>query len=173
MTEHMTIHIASEHDLSVILEMAQIVFRNTYASILSAEQMEYMMEWMYSMSSLSRQLQDGHVFHIAEKDGVPCGYMSVGKDGYDSEGTPVYHLHKLYIMPSFQGRGVGKALLDAAKEHVRKDNASSPARLELNVNRYNPAVGFYLHEGLSILRQGDFHIGNGFYMNDYIMGTDV
>ena len=23
------------------------------------------------------------------------------------------------------------------------------------------------------LRQGDFHIGNGFYMNDYIMGIDI
>ena len=32
---------------------------------------------------------------------------------------------------------------------------------------------FYRHLGMTVLRQGDFHIGNGFYMNDYIMGLDL
>ena len=47
------------------------------------------------------------------------------------------------------------------------------AVIELNVNRNNPAINFYSRFGFKILRQGDFHIGNGFYMNDYIMGLEL
>lgn len=43
------------------------------------------------------------------------------------------------------------------------------ARFELNVNRNNRAVGFYEHMGLCKDHDGDFPIGSGFYMNDYIM----
>ena len=45
--------------------------------------------------------------------------------------------------------------------------------MELNVNRHNPALGFYEHMGMSKAREGDFDIGNGFYMNDYIMGITI
>lgn len=44
----------------------------------------------------------------------------------------------------------------------------SPFTIELNVNRHNPAVGFYKHMGFHEHATRDFHIGNGYYMNDYI-----
>ena len=69
--------------------------------------------------------------------------------------------------------GIGRILLDAAIAHIRSVARGRKASVELNVNRNNPAVGFYQHLGLKVLRQGDFHIGNGFYMNDYIMGMEV
>ena len=45
--------------------------------------------------------------------------------------------------------------------------------IELNVNRHNPAVGFYKHMGFHEHATRDFHIGNGYYMNDYIMRMEV
>ena len=74
-------------------------------------------------------------------------------------------------MPSEQGKGVGKLLFNQAVDYVT--NSFLPSRIELNVNRNNNAVGFYRHIGMRILREGDFHIGEGFYMNDYIMGADI
>ena len=50
---------------------------------------------------------------------------------------------------------------------------SGPARIELNVNRNNPAVTFYEHLGMHKDRSGDFPIGKGFYMNDHIMVIDL
>ena len=161
---------AGENDLPVIHDMAQIVFRHTYLDILSPQQMEYMMEWMYSLPNLHKQLSDGHVYYIAYTSGRPCGYMSIQKEGIDS-GVMVFHLHKLYVMPSEQGKGVGKLLFNQAVDYVT--NSFLPSRIELNVNRNNNAVGFYRHIGMRILREGDFHIGEGFYMNDYIMGLDI
>lgn len=161
---------AGENDLPVIHDMAQIVFRHTYLDILSPQQMEYMMEWMYSLPNLHKQLSEGHVYFIAYISGRPCGYMSIQKEGIDS-GIMVFHLHKLYVMPSEQGKGVGKLLFNQAVDYVT--NSFLPSRIELNVNRNNNAVGFYRHIGMRILREGDFHIGEGFYMNDYIMGLDI
>ncbi len=164
---------AGKDDLQTIHEMAEVVFRETYKTILSPEQMDYMMEWMYSIPNLEKQVAIGHTYYIAWNGVEPQGYVSVRKDSTDPDGTEVWHLEKIYVMPSDQGKGLGLRLLESAKQHVRDNKSGLKARIELNVNRNNPAVGFYRRQGLSILRQGDFPIGNGFYMNDYIMGIDV
>ena len=164
---------ASNSDLQIIHEMAEVVFRETYKTILSPEQMEYMMDWMYSLPNLGKQVAQGHTYYIAWKGDDPQGYVSVRKDSMDTDGTEVWHLEKIYVMPSAQGTGLGQKLLETAKRHVRDNKSTAKARIELNVNRNNPAVGFYKHQGLTILRQGDFPIGNGYYMNDYIMGLDL
>ena len=54
-----------------------------------------------------------------------------------------------------------------------KATESATIRIELNVNRNNPALGFYEHMGMRRDREGDFPIGGGFYMNDYIMAIDI
>lgn len=213
------IHIskASGEDIMCIHDMAQVVFRHTYREILSPEQMEYMMDWMYSPANLQKQLDEGHVYYIAYRDGKPCGYVSVQPEGIADDGRLLFHLQKIYVLPSEQGHGLGRALFDRAVAHVREAVLAREAahvqevvhgregvparevvhvrevahvhevaggcteecvegcgaRIELNVNRNNPSIGFYHHLGLRILRQGDFHIGNGYYMNDYIMGLEV
>lgn len=164
---------AGKVELHFIHEMAEVVFRETYKSILSPEQMEYMMDWMYSLPNLEKQVAQGHTYYIAWAGQEPQGYLSVRKDCVDPDGIEVWHLEKIYVMPSAQGTGLGHKLIETAKQHVRDNKSVAKARIELNVNRNNPAVGFYKHQGLTILRQGDFPIGNGFYMNDYIMGFDV
>ena len=49
---------AEADDLQSIHDMAQVVFRNTYKEILSPDQMEYMMEMMYSFPNLRKQLEE-------------------------------------------------------------------------------------------------------------------
>ena len=157
---------AAGEGLATIHNMAEVVFRETYRTILSPEQMDYMMEWMYSMPSLEKQVEEEHVYYIAWDGNTPQGYVSVQKE---REG--LYHLQKIYVMPSAQKTGLGKLLMDRALEHVRKE--AGHATVELNVNRENPARGFYERMGFKVVRQGDFPIGKGFYMNDYIMGIEV
>lgn len=164
---------ASADDIMFIHDMADVVFRATYKDILSPEQVDYMMEWMYSPDNLRKQLDEGHVYYLAFSGSHPCGYVSVQPDGISDDGTFIFHLQKIYVMPSEQGFGLGRILFDTALSHVRSSADGAKARIELNVNRNNPAVSFYQHLGMKVLRQGDFHIGSGFYMNDYIMGLDV
>ena len=169
----MIIRAATLDDIPMIRSMAEVVFRRTYADILSPGQMEYMMDWMYSVPCLTSQISDdGRFFFVAEEKGTPAGYVSFENEGLLADGRRLYHLQKLYVMPDFQKTGLGRRLL----EHVKASlSALEPAgcRVELNVNRGNPAVGFYEHMGMHRDRQGDFPIGRGFYMNDYIYAFDV
>lgn len=164
---------ADHGDLQTIHDMAQIVFRQTYKDIISPDQMEYMMEMMYSIPNLEKQLEEGHHYYIASVDGAACGYVSVQHKGTDSDGIEIFHLHKIYVMPAMQGCGIGLQLFEAAVSHVRSAASGCPARIELNVNKYNKAVDFYRHLGMRILLEEDFPIGNGFYKTDYIMGLDI
>ena len=210
---------ATKEDLQTIHDMAQVVFRHTYRDILSPEQMDYMMEMMYSLPNLHQQLYEGHHYYIAfevdagladsepvdrttgssqmcGRDGhssayrTPCGYVSVQHHGADPDGTEVFHLHKIYVMPQSQGKGVGMRLFQTVMNHVRSvadsrvavssnsDAVSTgdphpKARIELNVNKHNSAVAFYKHIGMCIIHEEDYPIGNGFYKTDYIMALDL
>lgn len=163
---------AGHEHLHLIHDMAQVVFRHTYRDILSSDQMDYMMDMMYSMSNLEKQLEDGHHYYIAYDDGRPCGYVSVQYEGADSDGIEVFHLHKIYVMPDMQGKKVGIALFNTVVGHIR-DAVDTMARIELNVNKFNKSVEFYKHIGMRVLLEEDFPIGNGFYKTDYIMGMDI
>ena len=67
-----------EEGLQEVHDMAEIVFRHTYRDILSSGQMEYMMEWMYSMESLLNQVNEqGHIYYLVYYKGEAAGYFSL------------------------------------------------------------------------------------------------
>lgn len=155
-------------DTPLIEELAQEIFRHTYREILSQEQTDYMMEWMYSQQSLKRQIgEEGHIYHIVYYDGEAVGYFSV-----QQQGERLWHLQKIYLRSRMQGKSVGKQMFLKAVEYIR-ENSTLPAIMELNVNRNNPAVAFYEKMGMHKASQGDFPIGNGYYMNDFIMAMEI
>ena len=159
---------ATLEDISLINELAWIVFPHTYKELLTPGQIEYMMDWMYSVTNLHKQMtEDGHIYYIAYKDNVPAGYLSI-----QPEGEHTYHLQKIYVLPHFQGMKLGKMLFNHAIKAI-KELHPEPCQMKLNVNRDNKAVTFYQRMGMVKVDEGDFPIGNGYYMNDYIMGLDI
>ena len=160
-----TIRQASVEDARIIREIAHVAFRATYATIISQSQIDYMIEWMYSEDTLKKELAGNVTYLLLETDGKNVGYVS-----FEPEDSSLFHLHKIYLLPEFQGRGYGKVLFNAAEEFMKKSGAEA---FELNVNRNNKALDFYKHLGMHIARSGDFDIGGGFYMNDYIMRKEL
>ena len=67
---------------------------------------------------------------------------------------------------------IASFLFRHAVEYIRSVQPA-PCLMELNVNRRNPALHFYERMGMRRLREGDFPIGGGYYMNDYIMGLEI
>ena len=163
-----TIREATIKDCDLINSLAWEAFPATYQAILTPEQIEYMMHWMYDEANLRRQMtEEGHVYFIIYVEDEPAGYVSVRP-----EDAGVFHLEKIYGLPDFQGCHCGSALFRHAVAYVRRICPEARA-IELNVNRQNPAFGFYRRMGMRIDREGDFDIGNGFYMNDYIMRLEL
>lgn len=158
-----TIREASRADIPLIRRLAGEAFPATYGTILTPEQIDYMMEWMYSAASLLAQFDGGQRFFIAASGDEPCGYLSI-----ERQGKRLFHLQKIYLLPGFQGRGLGRMLFLHAADTVRS-MAHGPCRMQLNVNRYNPALRFYERMGMVRVGEGDFPIGAGYFMNDFIM----
>ncbi len=160
-------------EIPIIRDIAKVAFRYTYGLILSSDQIDYMMDWMYSEDSLMAQMVGrSNVFYIMSVNGKDVGYASFERHinpPSDLDGKIVFNLQKLYILPQYQGYSCGTILLKYVEDQMLSLVGSSPAVYELNVNRNNSAVIFYQKQGLEINREGDFPIGNGYYMNDYIM----
>ena len=145
-----------------IRSLAEICFRHTYKTILSPEQMDYMIDWMYGKETMTKELQNQCEYYIIqEKETLKdCGYISIEKKENKCE------LHKIYVLPTLQKSGIGSFFISFVKDWSLQHQCQS---IYLNVNRNNSAQFFYKKMGFEIIRTEDNHIGNGFYMNDYVM----
>lgn len=159
------IRAAIHEDLPAIQSIANAVWPVTYDAILPEGQVPYMLEMMYSKEALINQMNNGHLFLIAVLEGVPVGFASFGFTAPQQ-----VKLHKLYVLNNVQGKGIGKILFEKVVEKAREENASL---LYLNVNKLNKAYHFYLKNGFRVLREEMIDIGNGYVMDDYIMGIDL
>lgn len=158
----MNLRQANIEDISVIQEIAEIAFRETYSSILSAEQLSYMLDMMYSTSSLERQLREGQEFILLSEADTYLGFVSY-EANFDGKGA--MKLHKLYLLPQYKGRGLGRILVEAVLEKGRELEAVA---VRLNMNRNNQTYDFYTHIGFVVVGEEDIDIGRGYLMEDYI-----
>ena len=157
----LTIRKADLHDIELIRELTFLVWPQTYREILTVEQIDYMLEMMYSPASLQKQMDEGCIFIIVSQDNKPVGFAS-----YQLINKFTGKLHKIYVVPSGQKTGAGRSML----HHVMKSLKSMGARvIQLQVNRNNDARFFYVKEGFKVIEEADFDIGNGYYMNDFVM----
>lgn len=152
---------ATLEDCAFIRSVSERTWPSTYGHIISQEQIDFMLDWMYSDNSLAEQFARGHQFFIANYKGASIGFCSVSADENNA-----YKLNKLYVLPTAHGTGSGKALLQKTIEVAKMAGATS---LFLQVNKHNNAYTFYLKNGFVKEREFKFDIGNGFFMDDYVM----
>jgi len=154
---------ASIEDYKTIYDIALPVWDATYKSILTEDQMEYMLNLMYSHEAIAGQMAlKGHKFLLAADGGHYLGFASY-EVNHLAETTKI---HKLYVLPQAHGKGIGKALITFIENTARKNTND---KIILNVNRFNPAVHFYTKTGFVNMGQENVDIGNGYLMEDYIM----
>lgn len=155
---------ATEAEFPIIRSIALKTWPVTFGSILSSAQIDYMLEMMYSIPALTEQVnQKGHHFLLFKEHNEYLGYASYELN-YKGQGKT--KIHKIYVVPEGQGKGVGRQLMDTITGIALKNNNHI---LSLNVNRDNKAIQFYQTIGFNKVGQEDIDIGNGFLMEDAIM----
>lgn len=152
-------------DIWIIQSLAERIWEKTYKTIITADQISYMMEMMYSTSSLEKQMNEEGQYYLLAKDGDEyVGYLSYEMN-YDEE--LFIKIQKIYVLSSAQGKGIGTLLIDEVLKTAKENKAD---RIKLNVNRdNNRAINFYKINGFNIEKEEDNDIGNGFFMTDYVM----
>lgn len=156
---------AKDRDIPLIRSLSQRIWPLTYSAIITPAQIEYMMDLMYSEDALRSQMENSHEFIIAYEGKEPVGFAS-----FSLIEPGVYKLHKIYLLPEKQGKGVGSYMINEIISSIRGIGGNS---LLLNVNRNNRARDFYEKLGFEIIREEDIDIGNGYYMNDYVMQIKI
>ncbi len=182
---------AKVSDVPVIRTIAQKAFPTTFGSILSPEQLDWMLDWMYSESVLTADISSGNQqFYVSYLNGEPCGYISITPPSHgghkednpnasaadleviQSSELPIYKLNKIYLSPDVKGKGLGRRLWEEAVAII-KEMEQGPCRMILQVNRDNDACAFYEHLGMTVIAKEDFVLEHGYEMNDYVMAYDI
>ncbi|MES2734064.1 MAG: GNAT family N-acetyltransferase, partial [Bacteroidota bacterium] len=162
-TENISIRVAEVKDIPAIIYVAEATWTYTYRDFISQEQIEFMYAEIYHPDALQKQMTElAHTFLLLYLDEIPIAFASFAPRGADQT---VFKLHKIYLLPDQQGKGLGKVLIEEVCKRVRE---AGGLFLDLNVNRHNPARHFYERCHFQIIREEDIPIGS-FVMNDYVM----
>jgi ribosomal protein S18 acetylase RimI-like enzyme len=154
---------ATESDILLIQHIVEKTWWPTYKNFLTTEQIQYMLDTIYSKESITNVMRNGsQKFIIIYENNIAGGFAAFG---LRSEDPSIAKLHKLYVLIEHHGKGFGKLLMEEIKNRLLEKNIHT---LDLNVNRYNPAQEFYKKLGFRIIKEEDIPIGP-YWMNDYVM----
>jgi len=157
--------IAAEEDVPLLEKLAQEIWHLHYPSIISVEQIIYMLDIQYNRNVIADSLKSGKLWVIIVDGDIEVGFMS-----FDMPSIDICKLEKLYIYPSHQGKGIGRRAIQFGIEYAKKNSAK---KIILNVNRKNASsIAAYKAFGFRISHQEDNYLGE-YLLDDYVMTLKV
>jgi ribosomal protein S18 acetylase RimI-like enzyme len=166
--EHpLTITAAQAAQIPTVQRLAREIWHTHYPSIIDVAQIDYMLDRGYSHEALLRfvEARDAGLALAGTPDGV------IGFAAWYRVDATASKLDKLYVLPQRHRAGIGRALIEHVVGHAEAAGSKS---LTLNVNRGNTmAIRAYERCGFTIRARGDFPIGGGFVMEDFIMVREL
>jgi len=158
-----------ENKQSSINELAKLayeIWHEYWPIILSAKQIDYMVEKIQSEHAIINQINnDNYVYFYILSDKEKSGYIGVSRK------KDYLFLSKMYIKKAFRHKGIGSKAFDFIKEYAKKNNYK---KIRLTVNKYNKnTINAYNKWGFKTINSVVTDIGNNFVMDDYIMEYDI
>jgi ribosomal protein S18 acetylase RimI-like enzyme len=159
----------TEHEFPVVRALAETIWRQHYAGIISGEQIDYMLAGRFNDDALREQIQrPDKRLELLRASGSPVGYCGYSLSPDDPEALK---LGQFYVLESHRGKGLGRFMLGYVEMRARELNRHT---LTLQVNKRNTgAIEFYRRTGFEVVREAVFDIGACFVMNDYVMVKEL
>ncbi|WP_407270937.1 GNAT family N-acetyltransferase [Radiobacillus sp. PE A8.2] len=102
-----TIRQMNSEDISYVQHVAKTSWNHTYDGIIPLEIQTNFLENAYSVKMMEKRLQQSFLY-VAETDGSIVGFANFSPVKADG----VAELGAIYLLPEFQGKGIGSALLE-------------------------------------------------------------
>ncbi|SFJ42064.1 Acetyltransferase (GNAT) family protein [Paenibacillus sp. UNC496MF] len=149
-------------EIAETVRLGARIWREYYVSIITMEQIEYMLGKFQSVPAITEQIHhQGYEYYMIRHEGTPVGYMAVRPE------EDKLFLSKFYIAKEHRGRGYASRAM-AFLERLCGDR--SLGAVWLTVNRHNAgSIAVYEKMGFRIERELVAEIGNGYVMDDFIM----
>jgi len=160
------IKVRDKKQIITVAQLAQEIWEEYYPTIITQEQIHYMINTFQSPEAIENQIQEGMQYYLAISNEDEIGYLA-----YAAEKDCSLFLSKIYIKRNFRNRGKGREMFAFILGQAQKQKLKT---VRLTVNKNNSAsVEKYLKMGFSITDSVVKNIGNGFYMDDYVMVYEV
>ena len=161
--------ISDAGQLKTVEELAWKIFPPTYAELIPAAQIPYMMRRMYDQTVLREEIAAGLHYALIYDGASSVGYISWHLTDHD--GRKIMRLEKLYLDFACHGRSIGNMGIRYVIEAAKRTGASF---ISLNVHKRNfRAQKAYLRAGFYRWRCEKEDVGNGFFKDDYVMRFDL
>ncbi len=156
----------SAEQVKNLAAIADEIWHEWFPSILSAEQIDYMVEKFQSEKAMTEQMKnDGYEYYYIHRNGEHIGYTAIKNDGKR------LFLSKLYIKKEFRGKGYASAAFRIIKDIASERSLRS---IWLTVNKYNAnSIAVYEKLGFRRIGEGVTDIGNGYVMDDFFYQYDI
>ena len=141
-------------DLETIRRITWTTWLDAYGPFIPEQDLKTYFDMVYTVEELSK-LQASRYFHglLAEVNGVSAGYAKVR---YAPEEKRCY-VSSLYVLPGYQGKGLGRMLLAKAETHAL---AFGVKEIWLGVMVQNaPALEWYQRNGFVFVEEQPFTMG--------------
>lgn len=152
-------------DLKLIENMANTIWHEHYTPIIGAEQVKYMLDKFQSVQTMRDQINKGYQYFLIYSNENALGYLSFEKR------KNVLFLSKIYLVKSERGKGIGRKAMEFVISVAKGLNC---AKVSLTVNRFNKN-SIRAYENVGFEKKGALvqDIGNGFFMDDYLMEKTI
>nr|WP_278335626.1 MULTISPECIES: GNAT family N-acetyltransferase [Oscillospiraceae] len=146
--------------------MADEVWHEHYAGILSEGQIDYMVEKFQSPEAVRRQMkEEGYQYFLLRLGEETAGYC-----GIKVEEDRLF-LSKLYLRQSCRGHGIARKVMEFLEDMCRRNLLRA---IWLTVNKYNSgSIAAYEKMGFHKAYTQTTDIGSGYVMDDYIMEKPI
>ncbi len=158
----MNIVTATYSDLEKLEQLASFIWRESYTQLLGENQVEYMLGRFQNARAFRQQISENYVYRI-----VYDGNEMIGYTASVLEGERIF-LSKLYLKKAYHGRGLGKLMSEDVIGLYPQAKA-----IWLTVNKHNPSYEIYRHLGFKTVESVCTDIGEGYFMDDYVMQRDL
>lgn len=127
-------------DFGSVRRVARETWADAYAGIVPESVQRDFLEHAYSGASLARRMEAG-VFLVAVDLGEVVGFVDLSPNPGDPSALK---LAAIYVLPGFQGRGIGTGLLQAALARFpsAREVTAEVERENLAARRFYEARGF-------------------------------
>lgn len=157
------ISVIEDEQIKQLAGIADIVWHEWFPSILSTEQIDYMVDKFQSYKAIKAQIKDGYEYFFVNVDGVNVGYTGV----HIEQDMSKMFISKVYLLKDFRGRGYASEVFAFLEDKCTRNNLKS---MYLTVNKNNSqAIAVYEKKDFKTVRSQVADIGNGYVMDDYVM----
>jgi len=156
----------TKNDFKKLEPFAASIWEQHYTPIIGAEQVAFMLNKYQSAEAMFNQFSAGYKYALVIFGGQQAGYFA-----YDVKDQKEVFISKLYIHKDFRRRGLGRQVIDFIAKEAQALGCST---MTLSVNKDNSdSIQFYISYGFQTIKAQKVAIGEGFYMDDYVMSCPV